>query len=91
MARFKHYSFRPESEIRWVRSLNGLSDKGKTVMYRPHRLGLVSYVEVKADLRKVQSITLGPQVGGQNMKTIEDFLIQHDCGGYVLRSQVSLR
>ncbi len=91
LARFKHYSFNPEKEIRWVCSLNGLSDEAKTVSHRPHRLGLASYVEVKADLSKIQSITLGPQVGGQNLKTIEDFLIQHDCGGYVTRSQVSLR
>lgn len=91
LARFKHQSFRPEQEIRWILSLRGLNDPRAKLSYRPHRLGLVSYIPITVDLSKVCSITLGPQVPAQNLKTVEDLLIQYDCAGYVTKSSVSLR
>ena len=86
---FKNPSFKPEKEVRWVFSLAGAGDI--TIKYRPHRLGLTTYKEVKVNLSKVKSITIGPQVPEQNLKTIEDFLIVNNCNGYVTRSNVKLR
>ncbi len=91
LAQFKHRSFEPEKEVRWILSLTGLSDPRANLSYRPHRLGLVSYQPVPVDLTKVVSVTLGPQVPEQNLKTVEDFLIQYECTGFVKKSQVSLR
>ncbi len=91
LVRFKNASFSPEKEIRWVLSLSGLNDPKAKLKYRPHRLGLATYQEVKVDLTKVKSITLGPQLSKQNLKTFEDFLIEHNCSGYVTKSKVTLR
>ncbi len=91
LVRFKNESFRPEQEIRWVISLSGLSDKDAKILYRPHRLGLTTYQEVGVNLKKVKSITIGPQVPKQNLKTIEDFAIQNNCEGFVTKSKVTLR
>lgn len=86
---FKNPSFKPEKEVRWVFSLVGAEDN--TIKYRPHRLGLTTYKEVKVNLSKVKSITIGPQVPEQNLKTIEDFLTINNCNGYVTKSNVKLR
>lgn len=91
LVRFKHESFRPEQEIRWVVSLSGLTDPEANILYRPHRLGLTTYQEVDVDLSRVKSITIGPQVPEQNLKTIEDFAIQNDCAGFITKSKVTLR
>ncbi|CAB1055355.1 hypothetical protein D1BOALGB6SA_88 [Olavius sp. associated proteobacterium Delta 1] len=91
LVRFKNASFSPEKEVRWVLSLSGVTDPKARLMYRPHRLGLTTYQEVKVDLTKVKSITLGPQLSKQNLKTFEDFLIEHGCSGYVAKSKVTLR
>lgn len=86
---FKNSSFKPEQEVRWVFSLEGATDD--SINYRPHRLGLTTYKEVDVELSKVKSITIGPQVPEQNIKTIEDFLILNNCSGYVSKSNVTLR
>lgn len=91
LARFKNESFKPEQEVRWVISLKGLSDPNANILYRPHRLGLTTYQEVEVNLDKVKSITLGPQVPKQNLKTIEDFILKNNCNGYVTKSKVTLR
>ncbi|MCO6414106.1 MAG: DUF2971 domain-containing protein [Thiogranum sp.] len=88
---FKHYSFRPEKEVRWVKSAEGAADPSVTILYRPHRLGLATYTEVEVDLSFVKSVTLGPQVERQNQKTVEDFLIVNECAGYVTKSMSTLR
>lgn len=88
---FKNSSFKPEQEVRWVISLNGVADSNAELKYRPHRLGLTSYQEVNVELDKIKSITLGPQVSKQNKKTFEDFLIENECAGYVTESKVTLR
>lgn len=90
LVRFKSPSFAPEKEVRWVYTTDGLrSDAG--TQFRPHRLGLTPYREVPIDLSKVRSIIVGPKVPRQNLKTIEDFIILNDCGGFVTQSQVSLQ
>jgi hypothetical protein len=86
---FKNSSFKPEKEVRWVFSLSGATDT--SIKYRPHRLGLTTYKEVDVDLSKVKSITIGPQVPEQNLKTIEDFVIINNCAGSVRKSNVTLR
>jgi hypothetical protein len=86
---FKNESFKPEKEVRWVFSMNGATDG--SINYRPHRLGLTTYKEVAVNLSKIKSITIGPQVPEQNLKTIEDFAIVNDCAGYITRSKVTLR
>jgi Protein of unknown function (DUF2971) len=86
---FKNSSFKPEQEVCWVYSLSGVEDN--TIKYRPHRLGLTTYKEVDVNLNKVKSITIGPQVPEQNLKTIEDFIIKHNCSGFVTKSKVTLR
>ncbi len=91
LVRFKSSSFSPEREVRWVIHLNGLSDPKAKIKYRPHRLGLTTYQEVDADFSKVKSITLGPQVPKQNLKTFEDFLIVNNCSVYVTKAKVTLR
>lgn len=91
LVRFKNASFRPEQEVRWVHSLSSVADPHADLLYRPHRLGLSTYQEVEVDLSKVISITLGPQLSKQNLKTFEDFLIENNCSGYVTKSKVTLR
>lgn len=86
---FKNKSFSPEQETRWVYSLDGANDP--RLKFRPHRLGLTTYMEVPVDLSKVKSITIGPQVLAQNKKTIEDFVIINECSGYLATSAVTLR
>ena len=91
LARFKNESFKPEQEVRWVMSLKGLTDPNANILYRPHRLGLTAYQEIDINLDKIKSITIGPQVPKQNLKTIEDFIIKNNCNGYVTQSKVTLR
>lgn len=86
---FKNASFTPEKEIRWVAKNEAITYK--PTKYRPHRLGLTTYKEIPIHLRFVKSITIGPQVPEQNLKSIEDFMIEHDCSGYVTKSNVTLR
>jgi len=88
---FKNSSFQPEQEVRWVYSLSGVTDPNANIEYRPHRLGLATYQEVPVNLGEVLSITIGPQVPKQNLKTIEDFIIKHNCAGFVTKSKVTLR
>lgn len=88
---FKNSSFRPEEEVRWVINLSGINDPMAKIKYRPHRLGLANYQEVKVNLAKVKSITIGPQMPNQNLKTIEDFMITNECAGFVTTSKVTLR
>lgn len=90
LVRFKSPSFEPEKEVRWVYTADGLAPSSG-IKFRPHRLGLTAYKEVPVDLSKVISITLGPKVPKQNLKTIEDFIILNDCQGFVTQSQVWLR
>lgn len=90
LVRFKSPSFKPEKEVRWVYTASGITKSSK-IKFRPHRLGLTSYREVAVDLSKVRSITIGPQVPKQNLKTIEDFIILNNCSGGVSQSSVSLR
>lgn len=89
--RFKHSSFRPEKETRWVASYAELSEARDHVKYRTHRLGLASYVEIPINIQHIYTVTLGPQVAPQNSDTIEDFLMQNDCQALVLESEVTLR
>lgn len=91
LARFKNESFKPEQEVRWVMSLKGLTDTNANILYRPHRLGLTAYQEIDVNLDKIKSITIGPQVPKQNLKTIEDFIVKNNCNGYVTKSKVTLR
>lgn len=91
LARFKNESFKPEQEVRWVISLKGLIDPSANLLYRPHRLGLTTYQEVNVNLDKIKSITIGPKVPKQNLKTIEDFIIKNNCSGFVTKSKVTLR
>ena len=90
LVRFKNKSFQPEQEIRWVISTNSTDDPAKT-LYRPHRLGLTCYQENSVNLQKIKSITIGPQVPKQNLKTIEDFAIKKGFSGLVKQSNVTLR
>ncbi|MBC7001729.1 DUF2971 domain-containing protein [Photobacterium sp. BZF1] len=86
---FKNHSFKPEEEVRWVLSIDGANDN--SIKYRPHRLGLTTYTEVPIDLSHIKTVTIGPQVPSQNLKTIDDFLMINDCPGVVLKSKVTLR
>ncbi|MCU7943066.1 MAG: DUF2971 domain-containing protein [Candidatus Thiodiazotropha sp. (ex Cardiolucina cf. quadrata)] len=90
LVKFKSPSFEPEKEVRWVYTASGIT-KSSQVKFRPHRLGLTTYRAVAVNLDKVLSITIGPQVPMQNLKSIEDFLIINDCSGFVTKSNVSLR
>lgn len=91
LVRFKNASFSPEKEIRWVITSSGLTSPNSGLKFRPHRLGLTSYREVGVDLSKVKSITIGPQMSEQNLKTIEDFAIHNNCAGYITKTKVTLR
>jgi len=92
MSRFKTESFRVEQETRWLCRISALSDPGsRPVKYRPHRLGLMPYIERPVDLSKVASVTLGPQVARENYRSVEDFLISNECAGHVTTSSCSLR
>ena len=92
MAKFKAESFTSEKETRWVTRVSGLADlKAKRIRYRAHRLGLAPYVEISVDLSQVVSVTLGPEVPGENKYSVDDFMIQSGCGGSVLTSKSSLR
>lgn len=92
MSRFKAESFRGEQETRWLCRISALSDPGsRSVKYRPHRLGLMPYIERPVDLSKVRSVTLGPQVPRENYRSVEDFLISNECAGYVTTSTCNLR
>lgn len=89
LIKFKSVSFSPEQEVHWVRSQNEVGgDSG--VLFRPHRLGLTSYRELPVNLSKIVSITLGPRVPRQNLRTVEDFAIVSECGGYIAQSKVNL-
>lgn len=90
LVRFKNASFKPEQEVRWVYNFNGLTDADAQFEFRPHRLGLTSYHKSLVDISKITSITIGPQVPTQNLKSIEDFLILKRCP-LVEKSSVSLR
>lgn len=91
LSRFKHRSFEPEQETRWIVSKAGLSDASDELRFRPHRLGLVSYLEIPIALKGMKTITLGPQVPKQNQKTMDDFCIQQQCPAIVIESEVTLR
>jgi hypothetical protein len=91
LSRFKHRSFEPEQETRWIVSKAGLSEASDELKFRPHRLGLVSYLEIPIDVNGMKTITLGPQVPRQNQKTIDDFCMQQQCPAIVIESEVTLR
>lgn len=86
---FKNASFKPEKEVRWITINQAITDK--PTKFRPHRLGLTTYKEVPIYLEYVKSITIGPQVPDQNLKSIEDFIIKNGCSGSVTKSKVTLR
>jgi len=88
---FKNSSFSPEKEVRWVYSSDGVNDPVGGIKYRPHRLGLSTYKEVAVNLAEVKSITIGPQVPRQNLRTFEDFVIENNCSGFITKSAVTLR
>ena len=90
LVRFKSPSFKPEQEVRWVYTADS-TIYNQDHKFRPHRLGLTIYKEVPVDLRHVKSLTIGPKVPKQNLKTIEDFILQNDCQGFVSQSKVWLR
>ena len=91
LSRFKHRSFEPEQETRWIVSKAGISEASDDLKFRQHRLGLVSYLEIPIDLKGMKTITLGPQVPKQNQRTMDDFCMQQQCPAIVIESDVTLR
>jgi len=88
MEYFKHESFSPEKEIRWIDDLNAKGDS--EVLYRPHRLGLMPYRLVSIDASKISEVIIGPQVPKQNIATLYK-LLKENRNIKVISSDVTLR
>lgn len=89
MEHFKHESFSSEKEVRWIDDLN--EQNNKPINFRPHRLGLMPYREISADLIKISEIILGPQVPKQNIGTISKLFINQNLNPKIHQSTVTLR
>ena len=85
---FKHDSFSPEKEIRWVDDLNSKGDL--EVDYRPHKIGVMPFRKIAVGIHKISEIILGPQFPSQNIATFHKILKNYNKIK-ITQSMVTLR